>query len=99
MHPTIRSEGNLFEAPDEEYKKQVTRREDCKADSSCPNGWLWESVGDKFVNGAYFVPSGKGNALPTYTQGKGFEAASGSSVPEITKDAGALDCIPSQPCA
>jgi pectate lyase len=98
MHPTIRSEGNRFVAPTEQYKKEVTRREVCNAASSCPGGWLWESVGDLFVNGAFFVPSGKGQTLPMYTGGQRFVVGSGSSVPAMTQDAGALACIPSRPC-
>ena len=98
MHPTIRSEGNRFVAPKEQYKKQVTKREVCTAASSCPAGWLWESVGDVFLNGAYFDPSGKGNTLPMYTGTQTFQVASGSLVPAMTQDAGALACIPSTAC-
>lgn len=98
MHPTIRSEGNRFVAPKESYKKEVSRREQCNAASSCPDGWFWQSVNDMFVNGAYFVPSGKGNALPMYNGGERFSVPNGNLVPAMTQDAGALPCIPSGPC-
>lgn len=98
MHPTIRSEGNRFVAPNDRNLKQVTRREACNAASSCPGGWLWESLGDMLVNGAYFRPSGNGNTSPMYAGSQGFTVSSASLVPEITRDAGALACIPSRPC-
>lgn len=99
MHPTIRSEGNRFVAPREEYKKQVSWREGCYSAASCATGtWLWKSVSDMFVNGAYFVPSGRGKALPMYKVGESFKVGNGKLVPKMTQDAGALACIPSKRC-
>lgn len=97
MHPTIRSEGNRFVAPKEEYKKQVSWREGCYS-ASCSRGWLWKSVRDMFVNGAYFVPSGKGIALPMYKTEQTFKVGNGNLVPKMTLNAGALGCIASKPC-
>jgi len=97
MHPTIRSEGNRFVAPKEEYKKQVSWREGCySVSSSCATGWLWKSVSDMFVNGAYFVPSGRGKALPMYKSGEKFKVGNGRLVPKMTQDAGARACITSK---
>ncbi|KAH9304071.1 hypothetical protein KI387_008475, partial [Taxus chinensis] len=81
--PMIRSEGNRFVAPNEEYKKQVTWRE------TSPDGmsWLWKSVSDSFFNGAYFVPSGRGKALPFYQQGQHFKVANGRLAPIFTQNA------------
>lgn len=90
MHPTIRSVGNRFMAPSTSYKKQVTWHENCGGDSSCPNGWLWVSVGDQFLNGSYFNASGKGTTLPPYTGVQKFAVGSGTSVEAMTKQAGAL---------
>ncbi|GLJ28750.1 hypothetical protein SUGI_0566680 [Cryptomeria japonica] len=91
--PVIRSEGNRFVAPNEEYKKQVTWRED-------PNGnrWLWKSVRDSFANGAYFQPSGKGKALPNYSSQQKFKVFLGTLVPLLTQTAGSLSCTPNNPC-
>lgn len=97
MHPTIRSEGNRFVAPEEQYKKQVSWREGCYS-ASCTSGWLWKSVSDMFVNGAYFVPSGRGKALPMYKTGQTFKVGNGKLVPKMTQNAGALACIASKPC-
>ncbi|GLJ28737.1 hypothetical protein SUGI_0566360 [Cryptomeria japonica] len=91
--PIIRSEGNLFAAPNEENNKQVTWRGN-------PNGtsWLWKSVRDTFTNGAYFLPSGKGKALPNYNSGQNFKVLLGPLVPILTKTAGTLSCNPNHRC-
>eukprot|EP00253_Pinus_taeda_P019351 PITA_19351 len=89
MHPTIRSEGNRFVASDNRFTKEVTKR-DCEPESTCGNGWLWVSVGDQFLNGAYFNQSGTGTALPPYSGGQRFAVGSGSLVQTMTQEAGAL---------
>jgi pectate lyase len=89
--PTIISEGNRFLAPNESYKKEVTIRVGCKS-TSC-DAWEWISKDDVFLNGAYFVQSGKG-----YNGGEAFMVESANEVPILTKHAGALKCIPTKQC-
>eukprot|EP00253_Pinus_taeda_P001047 PITA_01047 len=92
MHPTIRSEGNRFVAPSSTNLKEVTWRENCGGgDPTCPNGWLWVSAGDQFLNGAYFNASGKGTAVPPYSAAQQFAVGRGSSVQAMTTQAGALN--------
>ncbi|GLJ28712.1 hypothetical protein SUGI_0565880 [Cryptomeria japonica] len=92
-NPMIRSECNCFVAPNEEDKKQVTWRETPQGKS-----WLWKSVRDTFLNGAYFVPSDRGKALPLYQTGQQFKVANGRSVPILTQSAGVLACATSRAC-
>ncbi|CAA0835891.1 Putative pectate lyase 2 [Striga hermonthica] len=94
-YPTIFSEGNYFMAPYSPYIKQVTKRENKK------NGWTnwkWRSYRDRFMNGAYFVPSGYGSIAPSYTRAQFFKVADGSMVPALTSDAGPLNCYPGRAC-
>nr|GMC89809.1 putative pectate lyase 2 [Ipomoea batatas] len=87
-NPTILSEGNYFMAPNRVDSKQVTKREVKKGWSN----WKWRSSKDKFLNGAYFIPSGYGNCAPYYTKSQSFPVADGSRVPALTADAGPLRC-------
>ncbi|XP_019171857.1 PREDICTED: probable pectate lyase 16 [Ipomoea nil] len=87
-NPTIFSEGNYFMAPNKSESKQVTKREVKKGWSN----WKWRSSKDKFLNGAYFVPSGYGSCAPYYTKSQSFPVADGSRVPALTADAGPLRC-------
>nr|GMC78666.1 putative pectate lyase 2 [Ipomoea batatas]GMC87905.1 putative pectate lyase 2 [Ipomoea batatas] len=87
-NPTIFSEGNYFMAPNRVDSKQVTKREVKKGWSN----WKWRSSKDKFLNGAYFIPSGYGNCAPYYTKSQSFPVADGSRVPALTADAGPLRC-------
>nr|GMC81434.1 putative pectate lyase 2 [Ipomoea batatas] len=87
-NPTILSEGNYFMAPNRPDSKQVTKREVKKGWSN----WKWRSSKDKFLNGAYFIPSGYGNCAPYYTKSQSFPVADGSRVPALTADAGPLRC-------
>ncbi|KAG5622930.1 hypothetical protein H5410_008148 [Solanum commersonii] len=70
-NPTIFSEGNYFLAS---KSTQVTKRES-------KNGWQnwkWRSSKDKFLNGAYFIPSGYGTTNPYYSKAQSFPVADGS---------------------
>ncbi|KAL3820739.1 hypothetical protein ACJIZ3_006644 [Penstemon smallii] len=60
--------------------------------------WKWRSSRDKFVNGAYFVPSGYGTIAPAYTKMQFFRVADGSMAPALTSDAGPLSCVANKPC-
>ncbi|KAI3456483.1 hypothetical protein Pfo_013146 [Paulownia fortunei] len=93
-NPTIFSEGNYFMAPNRPDIKQVTKRES-------KNGWTnwkWRSSRDRFMNGAYFVPSGYGSIAPGYTKTQLFKVADGSMVPALTSDAGPLTCSAKRAC-
>ncbi|XP_002984442.2 putative pectate lyase 2 [Selaginella moellendorffii] len=81
-NPTFFSEANRFLATG---AKQVTKRE-AKGGSN----WLWQSSGDLFVNGAYFVESGGGDASPHYSGGQYFATRSASMVTRLTANAGPL---------
>ncbi|GLJ05027.1 hypothetical protein SUGI_0009720 [Cryptomeria japonica] len=92
-NPTFRSEGNRFIASDNPYTKQVTNRE-----AGGGSGWKWRSVNDMFVNGAYFVPSGKGTCAPYYSSNERFKVYEAALVPFLTADAGRLKCRVGYPC-
>ncbi|KAL0442959.1 UNVERIFIED_CONTAM: putative pectate lyase 2 [Sesamum latifolium] len=53
---------------------------------------------DKFMNGAYFVPSGYGTTAPGYTKTQSFKVADGAMVPALTSDAGPLSCSTNRAC-
>ncbi|KAH6824505.1 Pectin lyase-like superfamily protein [Perilla frutescens var. hirtella] len=93
-NPTIFSEGNYFLAPNNRNSKQVTKREA----KNGWNNWKWRSSRDKFVNGAYFVPSGYGSIVPGYTKSQSFRVADGSMVPALTTNAGPLICFARKAC-
>ncbi|KAL3627447.1 hypothetical protein CASFOL_028810 [Castilleja foliolosa] len=94
-NPTIFSEGNYFMAPYQREIKQVTKRENNK---NGWNNWKWRSSRDRFMNGAYFVPSGYGSIAPGYTRTQLFKVADGSMVPALTSSAGPLSCNPRKAC-
>ncbi|KZV16141.1 putative pectate lyase 16-like [Dorcoceras hygrometricum] len=93
-NPTIFSEGNYYVAPNDRYRKQVTKRE---VKSGWTN-WKWRSSKDRFINGAYFVPSGYGSISPGYSYAQSFKVADGSLAPALTSDAGPLTCTAYKPC-
>ncbi|RVW68964.1 putative pectate lyase P18 [Vitis vinifera] len=55
--PTINSQGNRFLAPNDRFKKAVTKHED--APESEWRHWNWRSEGDLMLNGAFFLQSGQ----------------------------------------
>lgn len=91
MKPAIRSEGNRFVAPNDSFKKQVTRSNTIGRT---------RSVNDEFLNGAYFIQyaTNGDNVNPLYSRRERFRAVSGKSVASITKDAGNLGCQCGIPC-
>ena len=60
--------------------------------------WKWRSSKDVFLNGAYFVQSGRGNCDPYYSQAQSFVVAHGSMVPTLTSSAGPLKCVYGKAC-
>ncbi|KAK7245889.1 hypothetical protein RIF29_40743 [Crotalaria pallida] len=92
--PTIFSQGNYFIASNNFAAKQVTKRET----NEKWNNWKWRSSGDEFLNGAYFVPSGYGSCVPSYSPYQTFVADPASMVPSLTLNAGPLDCVVGKAC-
>nr|1PXZ_A Chain A, Major pollen allergen Jun a 1 [Juniperus ashei]1PXZ_B Chain B, Major pollen allergen Jun a 1 [Juniperus ashei] len=88
-NPTILSEGNSFTAPSESYKKEVTKRIGCESPSACAN-WVWRSTRDAFINGAYFVSSGKTEETNIYNSNEAFKVENGNAAPQLTKNAGVV---------
>ncbi|KAL2609662.1 hypothetical protein R1flu_028235 [Riccia fluitans] len=76
-NPTVSSEGNHFEAGD---TKPVTKHLDDTGN--------WRSVGDLFLNGAWFKPSGEGSSSSIYSKTNSFTALPASQVPSLTANAG-----------
>lgn len=87
--PTINSQGNRFLAPNERFKKEVTKHED--APESEWRRWNWRSEGDLFLNGAYFRQTGAG-ASASYARASSLSARPSSLVGSITVTSGALNC-------
>ncbi|CAI9114282.1 OLC1v1014964C1 [Oldenlandia corymbosa var. corymbosa] len=90
MDPTVKSQSNLFIAP-EAGNKEVTWRKQ-------GSGRIWNflSVGDVFENGASFVQSrgtDKGTSLkPNYTPEQAFPVEDARKVRDLTSSSGALKC-------
>ncbi|XP_024542404.1 putative pectate lyase 2 [Selaginella moellendorffii] len=83
-HPTIISQGNRFLASDKRDAKEITKRVGHAGD--------WISIDDVFLNGAFFVESGRGDLISRYTPEQQFEVKSGSQVTAMTAEAGVLKC-------
>ncbi|XP_028755247.1 putative pectate lyase 2 [Neltuma alba] len=94
--PTILSEGNYFIAPNNAAAKQVTKRE---TNDKNWNKWKWRTYKDKFMNGAYFVPSGYGSCAPYYSASQSFVASPAFLVPRLTLNAGPLHCVLAKACS
>uniref|UniRef100_A0A7C9B094 Pectate lyase n=1 Tax=Opuntia streptacantha TaxID=393608 RepID=A0A7C9B094_OPUST len=88
-NPTINSQGNRFLAPDDRFKKEVTKHEDAPENEW--KNWNWRSEGDLMLNGAYFTPSGTG-VLSSYAKASSLGAKPSSLVASMTSSAGALSC-------
>ncbi|KAL5982983.1 hypothetical protein ACLOJK_017063 [Asimina triloba] len=93
MNPSIRSEANLFIAP-KSGNKAVTWRT-----GGGGHTWNWQSVNDRFVNGAYFKQTGQTrSAGPRYNQDQRFSIASAGAVSGLAGSAGALRCSTRSRC-
>ncbi|CAF2000011.1 hypothetical protein Bca4012_078405 [Brassica carinata] len=100
-NPTIISQGNRFIAPHKETCKQVTKREYTPYTEW--KSWNWQSERDYFLNGAYFVNSGRANAWSPAPKNPihrkfAIRPQSGTGVRRLTKDAGTLGCRPGKSC-
>ncbi|KAH7307601.1 hypothetical protein KP509_22G068000 [Ceratopteris richardii] len=97
-NPTIISEHNRYQASDS--AKEVTKR-DSDEGPNVWGGWKWESNGDLFLNGAFFVESGDGGGPRPIYGHQPYEEVAASSygyVLSMTSSAGALSCSPSRRC-
>ncbi|VVB03908.1 unnamed protein product [Arabis nemorensis] len=100
-NPTIISQGNRFIAPPDENTKQITKREYTPYPEW--KSWNWKSERDYFLNGAYFVQSGKSNAWSSAPENPiprkfTIRPQPGTKVRRLTKDAGTLGCKPGKSC-
>ncbi|KAL3640078.1 hypothetical protein CASFOL_011933 [Castilleja foliolosa] len=94
--PTIYSQGNRFLAPNDRFRKQVTKHE--HAGESEWRRWNWRSEGDLMLNGAYFQESGAGAWSSTYGKASSLSARPSSLVDSITTSAGVLKCSKGSYC-
>lgn len=92
-HPTIISEGNRFVAPNNDFAKEVTKR-DYSPESEWKN-WQWRSVNDLLLNNATFTQSG--TDLPVSTRDK-LKGRPGSYVGRLTRFSGVIRCYKGKPC-
>ncbi|EPS61840.1 hypothetical protein M569_12953, partial [Genlisea aurea] len=83
--PTINSQGNRYTAPADPNAKEVTKRVD--ASESEWLAWNWRTVGDKMVNGAFFVPSGD-RLSQQYAEASSLDPMSADLVAQLTLNAG-----------
>ncbi|XP_010523445.1 PREDICTED: probable pectate lyase 3 [Tarenaya hassleriana] len=101
MNPTIISQGNRFIAPPNEQAKQVTKREYTPYPEW--KSWNWQSEGDYFLNGAYFVQSGRANAWSVAPKNPvpskfAIRPQPGTLVRKLTMNSGVLGCKKGKPC-
>ncbi|KAK4492437.1 hypothetical protein RD792_003247, partial [Penstemon davidsonii] len=89
-NPTINSQGNRYLAPTNSFAKEVTKRVVNPGDHRWRH-WNWRSEGDLMLNGAYFIPSGRG-AGASYARASSLAAKSSSLVATLTSQAGVLRC-------
>ncbi|GER31379.1 pectin lyase-like superfamily protein [Striga asiatica] len=83
-NPTILSQGNRFNASNNPYAKEVTKRIYGEG-----KDWHWMSEGDLMLNGAYFTESGKKSGY-SYARASSVSVKSSSLVPDLTRKAGAF---------
>ncbi|KAL7584185.1 probable pectate lyase 8 [Lactuca sativa] len=92
--PTINSQGNRYLAPVNPNAKEVTHR---VMTAGRWRHWNWRSEGDLMLNGAFFVPSGKG-AGASYARASSLSAKPSSVVASLTSGSGALVCRRGREC-
>ncbi|TYI85410.1 hypothetical protein E1A91_D05G440400v1 [Gossypium mustelinum] len=87
-NPTINSQGNVFVASDNNYSKEVTKRESYFDEWK---NWNWRSEGDMMLNGAFFTPSGQ-EASESYIKASSMVARPSSLLTQTAQYAGTLRC-------
>ncbi|KAL3006593.1 hypothetical protein AAZX31_08G287100 [Glycine max] len=96
-NPTIISEGNRFIAPDNQFAKQITKRE--YAPENVWANWQWRSINDVYMNGAFFVQSGPELASRPFSREDMITAKVGNYVGRLTRYSGnLLKCRVGRPC-
>ncbi|XP_058194299.1 pectate lyase 1-like [Rhododendron vialii] len=87
--PSIKSEGNIFIAPNTDLK-EITRR----IIGNGPRGWKFASTKDLFENGATFTQTGDAlvDVDPRYSRLQAFRVEKAASVRLLTWSAGVLRC-------
>ncbi|CAN8301799.1 unnamed protein product [Cochlearia groenlandica] len=95
-NPTIFSQGNVFIASDNQFTKEVTKRESVDGDEEWKE-WNWKSEGDELLNGAFFTPSGNED-LPNYAKMSSMIARPASLLKITHPSVGVLTCQVDQPC-
>lgn len=87
-NPTINSQGNRYTAPLDPNAKEVTKR--VETDEKEWGRWNWRTDGDIMVNGAYFVPSGKG-VSNQYAKATSIDAIPAGYIDQLTFNAGVFN--------
>ncbi|CAI9300788.1 unnamed protein product [Lactuca saligna] len=87
-------QGNRYLAPVNPNAKEVTHR---VMTAGRWRHWNWRSEGDLMLNGAFFVPSGKG-AGASYARASSLSAKPSSVVASLTSGSGALVCRRGREC-
>ncbi|CAE6242592.1 unnamed protein product [Arabidopsis arenosa] len=95
-NPTIFSQGNVFIASNNQFTKEVTKRESADGDEEWKE-WNWKSEGDEMVNGAFFTPSGKEDS-PSYAKFSSMVARPASLLKTTHPSVGVLSCEIDQAC-
>ncbi|KAJ1423599.1 Pectin lyase fold/virulence factor [Sesbania bispinosa] len=95
-HPTIISEGNRFIAPDNNFAKEITKRE-YSPELEWKN-WQWRSIDDAYMNGAFFRQAGPELTNRPFSRQDMIKAKPGSYVGRLTRYAGSLRCIVGKAC-
>ncbi|PSR96497.1 Pectate lyase [Actinidia chinensis var. chinensis] len=88
MNPSVRSEANLFIAPDA-GRKEITWKLRGKGGSD----WNFASTNDVLENGAVFTQTGDVGLEPHYNRTQAFRIGDATSVRSLTWSAGALSCL------
>ncbi|KAI4351395.1 hypothetical protein L6164_005764 [Bauhinia variegata] len=95
MEPSLKSEANLFIAPQSGSKEVTWRKENLNDDVE---RWEFYSVGDVFENGASFRETKSVGAKPNYNIEQMFNVAEAKNVRQLTRSAGALRCSKTSRC-
>ncbi|CAL8121961.1 unnamed protein product [Prunus armeniaca] len=95
MNPSVKSEANLFIAPNRETRKRSLGG---RTALETKESWKFCSVGDIFENGASFVETGAGRAKPNYNGEQTFPVVNAKYVRSLTRSFGVLICIKRSRC-
>ncbi|KAJ4835098.1 hypothetical protein Tsubulata_026261 [Turnera subulata] len=95
-NPTINSQGNIFIASDDNFTKEVTKRENFAGDDEWKS-WNWRSDEDIMLNGAFFTASGD-TSPESYVKASSMVARPASLLNNTSSSAGALSCKIGQQC-